>query len=203
MGRPNAAKSRQDASETAWGALKMAPTWPPELSRRPRDPPRRLLYTSRTAPGPPKTPSGPPPARPRRPQVAPRASKTAQGASKTPPRALQERFWRPQAASKSSPEEALETPSRVQELSPGAVQACSCCPAPSSLWPASGLGGMREALTIRRTPSGVLRRVKSVSQTTYSGLTGAKNAPPPLARATGCRRFHPRSMQVPCSLHAR
>ena len=97
ISQPNAAKSRQDACKTAWGALKMAPTWPPELPRRLQDGPVSLLDASRTAPGPPKTPSGPPPARLRRPQVAPRASKTAQGASKTPPRALQERFWRSQA----------------------------------------------------------------------------------------------------------
>ena len=143
----------------------MASRAPKTAPRRPREPPRRLSYASRTAPGPPKTPSGPPPARPRRPQVAPRPSKTAQGGCKTPPRALQERFWRPQAASKSSPEEALETPSRVQELSPRAVQASSCCPAPASLWPASGLGGMREALTITAATT------TTTTTTTYPTLT--------------------------------
>ena len=153
---PSAVRTRLGCLGNSQDGSNMASRAPKTAPRRPREPPRRLSYASRTAPGPPKTPSGPPPARPRRPQVAPRASKTAQGASKTPPRALQERFWRPQAASKSSPEEALETPSRVQELSPRAVQASSCCPAPSSLWPASGLGGMREALTniVRRAGTG-------------------------------------------------
>ena len=76
-------------------------------------------------------PPGPLPAHPRHPQGSPRASKTAQGASKAPPRALQKRFLRPQIASKSSPEEPF--------------QASSSWPAASSLWPASGLGGTREA----------------------------------------------------------
>ena len=150
--QPDGAKSRQDASETAWGTLKMAPTWPPELPRRLQDGPGSLQDASHTPPGPPqdlpRRLQDRPQRAPRRPQNAPRPSKTAQGGCESPPRALQETFWRPQAASKSSPEEALETPSRVQELSPRAFQASSCCPAPASLWPASGLGGMREAVTI-------------------------------------------------------
>ena len=80
-----------------------------------------------------QTPPGPPQDRTQRAQGAPKALQE-------PPRA--------QGASKSAPEEVLETPSRLQELSRGAFQASNCCPAPSSLWPASGLGGMREALTI-------------------------------------------------------
>ena len=40
-----------------------------------------------------------------------------------------------------------QAPYRLQELSRGAFQAYSCCPAAASLWTASGFGGMREALT--------------------------------------------------------
>ena len=83
---------------------------------------------SRTAPGPPKTPPVPPPARPRRPQGSPRASKTAQGASKTPPRALQKRLARPQAASKSSPEEPSKPPAvALQPLASGLQVASAGC----------------------------------------------------------------------------
>ena len=92
-----------DGSNMASRALKTAP-------KRPGEPPRRLLNGSRTAPGPPKTPPGPPPARPRRPQGSPRATKMTQGAAKMLPRALQKRFLRPQAASKSSPEEPSKPP---------------------------------------------------------------------------------------------
>ena len=98
----------------------MASKAPKSAPRRPKEPPRRLLYASRAAPASPKTPPRPPPAHPRCPQASPRASKTA-------PRALQERFLRSQA------------------LPGGGFQDSSCCPAASSLWPASGLGGMREA----------------------------------------------------------
>ena len=66
-----------DGSNMASRALKTAP-------RRPREPPRRILYAARIAPRPPKTLPGLPPARPRRLQ----GSKTAQGASKTPPREM-------------------------------------------------------------------------------------------------------------------
>ena len=97
------------------------------------------------------------------------SSKTTQGASKTPLIRLQDRPSTSQDASKtgqdapkalqepprrlSEPPRALqetvfETLSHLQELCGGAFQASICGPAASSLWPASGLGGMREALTI-------------------------------------------------------
>ena len=127
-----------DGSNMASKAPKTAP-------RRPREPPRRLLDASRGAPGAPRTPPGRPPGRPRCLPGSPRASKTAPGASKAPPGALQGRL--------------LDPPGSSQELSRGAFSASSCCPAASSLWPASGLGGKREALTISiqfAVPSGVL-----------------------------------------------
>ena len=108
----------------------MASRGPKTAPRRPWEPPRRLLYASRTAPAPPKTP-------PRPPKTPPRLSKSLQDGSVS----LQE-------LSKSSPGEVFEAPSRLQELCGGGFQASSCCLATSSLWPASGLGGMREALTI-------------------------------------------------------
>ena len=103
-------------------------------------------------------------------------SKTAQGASKTPLRRLQGRPRSPQDASRTTPR-APQMPPRVSEglqdgsrslqgaprSSPGeafgpsrklprALQRSLLnlqrCPAASSLWPASGLGGKREALTI-------------------------------------------------------
>ena len=87
-----------------------------------------------------------------RPSTSQDASKTAPSSPKTPPRlskSLQDGSVSLQDVSKSSPEEGFEAPSRLQELSGGAFQASSCCPATSSLWPASGLGEMREALTIK------------------------------------------------------
>ena len=111
-------------------------------------------------------------------------SETAWGASKTPLKRLQgrprARPRRPhgsprvqdgsgslQGASKSSSEESLETPSRLQELSRGAFQASGSWPAASSLFaaaevygPAGGLGGMREALTILRNAKQLLRTLK-------------------------------------------
>ena len=108
--------------------LQMAPTWLPELPKRTQGastmPLRRLQDRPRTA------------------------SRTAPSAPRTPPRlskSLQDGSVSLQDVSKSSPEEVFETPSRLQELSGGAFQASDCCPATSSLWPASGLGGMREA----------------------------------------------------------
>ena len=65
-------------------------------------------------------------------------------------KSLQDGSGRLQDDSKSSPEEIFEAPSCLQELCGGASQASNCCPATSSLWPASGLGGMREALTIQQ-----------------------------------------------------
>ena len=44
--QPHAAKSCQDASKTALGALQMAPTWPPELPRRLQDGPGSLQDAS-------------------------------------------------------------------------------------------------------------------------------------------------------------
>ena len=114
----------------------MAPTWPPELPRRLQDGPRTLQDASYTPPGTPQDLPRRLQDRPQRAQGAPKALQEPPRRLREPPRPLQERFWRPKAASKSSPEEALETPSRLQELSRGAVQASSCCPAPSSLWPA-------------------------------------------------------------------
>ena len=181
--------SSQDGSNMASRAPKTAP-------RRPQDPPRRLLYASWNAPGPPKTPSGPPPARPRRPQGSPRASKTAQGASKTPPGEVLET----QSRLQSSPEEALETPSRLQELSRGAVQASNCCPAPSSLWPASGLGKIRATLTNTiplplgagaehcRIESFCSRSLKMISCTPPDGCQDAYKIPP-IALRTPPRPF--------------
>ena len=71
------------------------------------------------------------------------------------------------STSKSSPEEVLGTPSRLQELSRGAFQASGSWPAASSLFaaaevygPAGGLGGMREALTILRNSKQLLRTLK-------------------------------------------
>ena len=104
-------------------------------------------------------------------------SETAWGASKTPLKRLQGRPRAPQDASrtapstpkrpKSSPEEVLGTPSRLQELSRGAFQASGSWPAASSLFaaaevygPAGGLGGMREALTILRNSKQLLRTLK-------------------------------------------
>ena len=117
------AKSFQDASKTAWVALQMAPRWPPELQDGPGSLQDASRHPSRTAPSVPKTP--------------PRLSKSLQDGSGS----LQD-------ASKGSPEEVLEPQSRLQELSRGAFQASSCWPAASSLWPASGLGGIHEAQTI-------------------------------------------------------
>ena len=113
--------------------------------RRPREPPRRFLDASRGVPGAAKTPQGRPPGRPRCLPGSPRASKTAPGASKAPPGALQGRL--------------LDPPGSSQEPSRRAFSASSWCPAASSLWPASGLGGKREALTISiqfAVPGGVL-----------------------------------------------
>ena len=117
----------------------MASKAPGTAPRRPREPPRRLLDSSRSAPGAPMTPPGRPPGRPRRLSGSPRASKTAPGASKAPPGALQGTL--------------LDPPRSSQEPSRGAFYASSCCPAASSLQPASGLGGMREAITITRVSS--------------------------------------------------
>ena len=102
------------------GGCNMASRAPKMAPRRPKERPRRALYASRTAPAPPKTPSRPP-------KMPPRLSKS-----------LQE-------LSKSSPREVFEAPSHLQELCGGGFQAPSCCLAASSLWPASGLGGKREA----------------------------------------------------------
>ena len=84
-------------------------------------------------------------------QSPPSTSQELPKPPKTPPRlskSLQDGSVSLQELSKSSPGEVFEAPSRLQELSGRAFQASSCCPATSSLWPASGLGGMREALTI-------------------------------------------------------
>ena len=108
----------------------MASRAPKTARRRPREPPRRLLYASRAVPAPPMTPLRPP-------KTPPRLSKSLQDGSVS----LQD-------VSRSSPEEVFEAPSRLQKLS-GDFQASSCCPAASSLWPPNGLGGMREALTIK------------------------------------------------------
>ena len=98
----------------------MASRAPKTAPRRPRDSPRRLLYASRIAPSPPKMPPRSPPARPRRPQGSPRASKTAHRASTTPPRALQKRFLRRRAASKSYPDEPSKPPAvALQPLASG------------------------------------------------------------------------------------
>ena len=101
--RPHAAKSCQDASKTAWGALHMAPTWPSGL-------PGRLHGGLGSVQDASYTPPGPPQELPRRlpdsPQSAQEASKTLQRpprrlwerprnlqeASETPPRALQRRL---------------------------------------------------------------------------------------------------------------
>ena len=107
---------------------------PKTAPRRPREPPRRFLDASRGVPGAPKTPQGRPPGRPRCLSGSPRASKTAPGASKAPPGALQGRL--------------LDPPGSSQEPSRRAFSASSWCPAASSLWPASGLCGKREATTI-------------------------------------------------------
>ena len=92
-------------------------------------------------------------------QSCPAPPKTPLRMPKTPPRlskSLQDGSGSLQDASQSSPEEVLEPPRRLQELSRGAFRASSCGPAASSLWPASGLGGMREALTISRQVSAIL-----------------------------------------------
>ena len=101
-----------------------------------------------------------------RPSTSQDAYKTAQDAPKAlqePPRRLSEPPRILQELSKSSPGELFEAPSRLQELSGGAFQASSCCPATSSLWPAGGLGGMREASTINeyRTSDRMRRTGKS------------------------------------------
>ena len=86
-----------------------------------------------------------------RPSTSQDASKAAPSAPKMPPglsKSLQDGLVSLQKLSKSSPGEGFEAQSCLQELSGGAFQASNCCPATSSLWPASGLGGMREALTI-------------------------------------------------------
>ena len=121
-------QSSQDGSKMAQGASKT---------------PRRLLQDHPRT----KTPSGPPPSAPTGPK---RLSKSLQDGSGS----LQD-------PSKSSPGEVLESPSRLQELPrrgfgdskprPRALPRSRPSPAPSSLWPASGLGGMREALTIRQS----------------------------------------------------
>ena len=116
------------------GGCNMASRAPKMAPRRPRERPRRVLYASRTAPAPPKTLPGPPPARPRRPQGSLRASTTLQGAPKALPRPLQRRLWSLQITSKTSREE-LPKPSAA------ILQPLASCPA-------SGLGGMREALSI-------------------------------------------------------
>ena len=88
-----------------------------------------------------------------RPSTSQDASQTAQDAPKAlqePPRRLSEPPSSLQELSKSFPGKLLDAPSRLQELSGGAFQASNCCPATSSLWPADGLGGMREALTMSR-----------------------------------------------------
>ena len=140
-------QSSQDGSKTAQGASKTPLI---RLQDRPR--------TSR-AQGAPKSLQEPPRRLREPPRPLQELSRRGFGDPKPPPRALQKRLWRLQDASKSSPEEILEAPSRLQELSRRAFQASSCWPAASSLWPASGLGGKREALTISiqfAVPSGVL-----------------------------------------------
>ena len=87
-----------------------------------------------------------------RPSTSQDASKTAQDA----PKALQEPPRRLSEPPRALQERVFESPSRLQELSGGASQASSFCPATSSLWLAGGLGGKREAL-IRRPQ----RRVRS------------------------------------------
>ena len=120
--------SRNPLSGAFWppGGCYMASRAPEMVPRRPREPPRRLLYAARVVPAPPKTPL-------RLPKTPPRLSKSLQDGSVSP-RALQE--------------SAFESPSRLQELSGGASQASNFCPATSSLWLAGGLGGKHEALTI-------------------------------------------------------
>ena len=119
--------------------LNIAPRWLQHGIQRSQD-------GSRTAHGASKTPL-------RRLQDRPQdAFRTAPSAPKAPPwlsKSLQDGSGILQDASQNSPEEFLELPSRFQELFRGAFQASSCCPAASSLWPPSGLGGMREALTIK------------------------------------------------------
>ena len=88
-----------------------------------------------------------------RPSASQDASKTAQDA----PKALQELPRRLSEPPRALQERVFETPSHLQELSGGTFQTSSCCPAASSLWRASGLGGIREAQTIRRPQ----RRVRS------------------------------------------
>ena len=98
----------------------MAPTWPPEVSRR-----------SKTTLGASKIPLR---RLQDRPSTSQNASRTAPSAPKTPPRlskSLQDGSVSLQDVSKSSPEEVFETPSCLQELSGGAFQASSletlCC----------------------------------------------------------------------------
>ena len=84
-----------------------------------------------------------------RPSTSQDTSRTAPSAPKAPARlskSLQDGSLSLQGASKRSPEEVFEIPNRLQERSRGSFQASSSWPATSSLWPASGLGGMREQL---------------------------------------------------------
>ena len=104
---------------------------------------------------------------PRRPGELPRHLLNGSRAAPEPPRTPPGPPPARPSASKSSPEEVLGTPSRLQELSRGAFQASGSWPAASSLFaaaevygPAGGLGGMREALTILRNSKQLLRTLK-------------------------------------------
>ena len=84
--------------------------------RRPREPPRRLLYASRTAPAPPKTPPRPPKTPPRLSKALQDGSVSLQELSKSSPGEV----LRPQAASRSSVEEASKPPAAAVALQPPA-----------------------------------------------------------------------------------
>ena len=77
-------------------AAKMVP-------RRPREPPRRLLYAARAVPAPPKTPL-------RLPKTPPRLSKSLQDGSVSLQELSRRGFLRAQAVSKSSLEELPKPP---------------------------------------------------------------------------------------------
>ena len=129
-------------------AVWMRPKRPWELSRWLQHGLQSSQDGSKTAQGASKTPLGRLQDRPSTSQdssrIAPSALKTLPRLSKT----IQDGSGSLQDASQSSPEEVFQALSRLQELSAGAFQASTCCPAASNLRPAGGLGGKREARTI-------------------------------------------------------
>ena len=68
-----------------------------------------------------------------------------------PPSSLAEVLGSPSRLQERPAEEFLGSPRRLQELAMCSFQASTCWPTTSSLWPASGLGGMRDALAIITT----------------------------------------------------